>query len=580
MKKALNLNPRFRSIFLPLVLFVSGVNAFFIPSSEDAGSIDAYLRGGIGARHLAMGRTGVSYVSGAETMYWNPASLAGLSAFEGMLSYNMLFADTYEFFAGEIIPTQWWGNFGVGMLRMGVGDVEGWNSQNLSTGKIENETSAYFVSYGNSAYASPLELGATLKIVHHNVAGYADKGFGFDAGARYTFFSRSISVGAVYRNLMGPSITLINCKETYPPSLALGVSANRGYFLLSADAALSSGENIKLSAGTEYSRYAPFFFRAGINETELSSGFGYEFKGWKFNYAYALHSAWDENLGSSHRIDLSRTFSGDLQKFKAGANKDVTRAFKKARRWARKGKLFYAVDAARDTLELDNQHEEAALLIRGMYNDSKSGIDSGKITRFEDVSYSRGLIAYIDNDLPSALNYLKQNLNLVVANNEARDTVDKINAAILKKRREAEAREKFQKIDQYMNDGIYLYSIEEYVSAAEKFTLLLELAPDNADAARYLALCRSAIQELEEKSRPAPAPRPVKKEPPPVEKKKPELKFEVDPEKAEALYNDGLVEYSLGRIKNALHYWEMAIKYDPKNKKIKKAIINAEKKLK
>ena len=580
MKNAPNLKPGLCNYLFPLILLASSINAFFIPSSEDAGSIDAHLRGGIGARHLSMGRTGAAYVSGAEAMYWNPAALAGLSAFEGILSYNMLFADTYEFFIGEIIPTQWWGNFGAGMLRLGVRDVEGWNAQNLSTGKIENETSVYFVSYGNSAYASPLELGATFKLAHHNVAGYTDKGFGFDAGARYTFFSRGFSVGAVYRNLMGPSIKLINHRETYPPSLTLGVAGNRGAFLLSADASLSSGEDIKLSAGAEYRRYAPFFLRAGFNETELSSGFGYEFKEWKFNYAYALHRAWDENLGSSHRIDLSRSFSGDLQKFKAGASKDVTRTFKKARRWARKGKLFYAVDGIRATLELDNQHEEAARLMRRIYNDSRSGLDSGKITKFEDVSYSRGIIAYIDNDLPASLNYLNQHLNLLPANTEARETVDKINAAMLKKRREDEAREKFRKIDEYMNDGIYLYSLEQYAGAAEKFKLILELSQDNADALHYLELCQEAIREMEERSRPAA--RPVRKAPapPPVEKKEAEPQFELDPDKAEALYNDGIVEYSLGRIKNAIHYWEMAIKYDPKNKKIRKAISNAEKKLK
>jgi len=550
----------------------------FFGSSEDAGSIDDYLRYGIGARHLAMGRTGVSGSKGAEAMYWNPAALARLSSFEGIVSYNMLFADTYEFFAGGTIPTQWWGNFGVGMLQLGVQDVEGWNAQNLSTGKIENENSTYFISYGNSAYASPLELGVTLKIAHHNVAGYADQGFGFDAGAIYTFFSSGVSVGAVYRNFLGPSIKLINKEEKFPPSFALGVSGKRGDFFLSADAGLSSGQSLKLTMGTEYRRFAPLFFRCGINATELSTGFGYEFKNWKVNYAYALHRAWEENLGGSHRIDLSRSFSGNLQKFKGGANRETTRAFKKARRWFRKGKLFYTVDAARKTLELNNQHEDAAMLIRRIYDKSRADLDSGEIVQFEKAAYVRGVLAYIDNKLGVTHNQLKQVLNLEPANSEVRDTLDKVNSAISQKRMEADAREKFRKIDQYMNDGIYLYSVEEYSSAAEKFELLLALDPENIDAARYLELCQAAIRSLTDKNKPRPKPKKRKKAP--VKKKKQPLKFEINPEKAENLYTDGLVEYSLGRLKNALHYWKMAIKYDPKNKKIKKAIINAEKKIK
>jgi len=562
------------------LLFSCAAECSFFPSREDAGNIDDYLRFGAGARNLAMGRTGVAAPSGAETVCWNPAGLARMADFEATFMYNALFGGAYEYFAGQIIPTQWWGNFAVAALQLKVPDIQGWDSSNLSTGRIENESSAYFVSYGNSSYASPLELGGSLKIVHHNVAGYSDTGFGFDAGMIYNFSKCPVSVGAVYQNFLGPSIKLIDEKERFPASAKVGASARCGDFILALDAGGASRQSLKIMFGGEYLRLAPVKFRFGMNETEMTFGFGYEMKKVTVNYAYALHSAWDENMGSSHKFDVRFRFSGNLQKFKGGADRETIRAYKSARRLFRRGEYYYTVDALRKTLSLDNQHEDAALLMNKLSKKIDEGITGGRYTKFEDIAYVRGVISYINNDAENALNQLKQFSSVNPYNEEVKQTMKKLEDILRKEQEEKKEKERLSKIEQLLNDGIYLYSMEKYEEAAEKFRAALELDPANEDAKNYLDLCVKAIARLaEEKKLPPPRPSPKREKKAPAPAPPQEKVFERNPEKAESLYNDGLIEYSVGRLKNAINYWKMALKYDPDSKKIKVAIKNAEKKL-
>ena len=562
--------------FLLLFYFTSFANASFFSSGEDAGSIDDYLRSGIGARHLAMGRTGVASPSGSDAVYWNPAGLNRLSAYEAVFMYNKLFAGTNEYFTGAVFPTQWLGNFGVGALQLKVEDVAGWDNQNFSTGGLNNEKSTYFVSYGNSGYDSALELGATLKISYHNVAGYSDTGFGFDAGAIYTFGGLPVSVGAVCRNILGPSIKLKNERERFPSAVTIGAAVEWMNFLSALDAGWTSSQKAKVSFGTEYLRFKPFALRFGINETEITYGFGFRRGRMALNYAFAEHVAWEENLGSSHRVDICWMFSDVVQKFKGGGNKKARKLFRRARKFYRKGQYFFAVDALKETRSYDSQDTEAAELLREISVRLEDAASSGKIKTFEDAAYTRGVLFYLKNDYPSALNQLKQVESLDPSRKEVREIIKKLEEDILREKREKEEREKAALLERLLNDGIYLYSVEEFENAVKKFEEILKIDPENQEAEKYLSLCMEELERLKEPLKPKPKPR-LKKE------KKAEEKKEIialDPAKAEALYNDGLVEYSLGRLKNAVNYWNMALKYDPGSRKIKKAIKNAERKLK
>jgi len=558
--------------------------AFFLCVSErvfgaDAGNIDDYLRSGIGARNLALGRCGTADVSNSFAVYWNPSAIARLDYYEISFYYNQLYEDTSFLAVTGIIPTQWWGNFGWGVLNLTTQNIKGWSTQNLYTGEIENRRSVFFLSYANCPYASPLDMGISLKIANHNLAGYSDTGFGFDAGITYRA-KDNLKLGCVYQNFLGPVIKLDTKKEYFSPTLKIGAKWMPYEFpvFLLCDIFWASRQSPKISFGAEYFKFDPVKLRLGFNETEFSFGFGYEFEKVIFDYAFSLHRAWDINLGSSHRVDVIWKLSSPLVKFKENVDRRVARVFKRARKYFRRKLYLYAIDEIWNTLSVDPQNVDAADLLEEIKRKMEQGLSEGKFETPEDISYARGVLYYSEKNMPSALNELKQVYNIDPARKEVKITLRKIEKELKRLRREKQERERQMKIEELLNDGIYLYSIEDFKGAVEKLRELLKIDPENEEGNKYLKL---ALKEIE-KRKPKPKPRPKPKEKPkpkPKKEKKPEIIYERNPQKAEQLYNDGLVEYSLGRIKSAIRYWQMALKYDPENKKIKKAIKNARKKL-
>jgi len=561
-----------------LAFFLCGFGRVF---GADAGNVDDYLRSGIGARNLALGRCGTADVSNSFAVYWNPAAIANLNYYEISFYYNRLYEDTSFLAMTGIIPTQWWGNFGWGILNLATQNIKGWNTQNLYTGEIENSRSVFLLSYANSPYASPLEMGISLKIANHSLAGYSDTGFGFDAGVTYRA-KDNLKLGCVYQNFLGPVIKLDTKKEPFSPTLKIGtrwMPYELPVFLL-CDVFWASRQNPKFSFGMEYLKFDPLKLRAGFNETEISLGFGYEFEKFIFDYAFSLHRAWEINLGPSHRVDVIWKLSSPLVKFKETVDRRVARVFKRARKYFKKKRYLYAIDEIWNTFSVDPQNVDAADLLQEIRRKMEHGLSDGKFNTPEDISYARGVLCYSEKNLPSALNELKQVYSIDPTRKEVKVTLKKIEKELRRLKREKEEKAKQMKIEELLNDGIYLYSIEDFKGAVEKLQELLKIDPENEEGKKYLKL---ALEEIE-KRKPKPKPKKKKKKKPkpkpkPKKEKKPEIVYERNPQKAQQFYNDGLVEYSLGRIKSAIRYWKMALKYDPGNKKIEKAIRNAERKI-
>jgi hypothetical protein len=73
-----------------------------------------------------------------------------------------------------------------------------------------------------------------------------------------------------------------------------------------------------------------FHIRAGLDETELTSGLGITWRGYSFDYAFAYHDAWSDydNLGISHRFGFTTRFGNkasgappDLSWFRTGESR-------------------------------------------------------------------------------------------------------------------------------------------------------------------------------------------------------------------------------------------------------------------
>jgi hypothetical protein len=181
-----------------------------------------------------------------------------------------------------------------------------------------NETAA-IVSYArmvcpdSSCGIGRVSAGVSVKAVNQNINGISGTGFGSDLGVFWTpSFAERLSVGLNMQNVIAPTIKLLQNTDKYPftATLGLGYRLFNDSLLLAMDTNKTEGRNYKLHIGGEYTLKQTLHIRLGLDETELTTGFGVTWHGYSIDYAFAYHDAWSEyeNLGISHRFGLTARF--------------------------------------------------------------------------------------------------------------------------------------------------------------------------------------------------------------------------------------------------------------------------------
>jgi hypothetical protein len=110
-----------------------------------------------------------------------------------------------------------------------------------------------------------------------------------------------------------PEIKLIQDKDKFPLSITLGANYRpNSKLLLSIDTMKIEGRNQKIRFGTEYLPMKLFALRAGIDETEVTLGFGVNINNIEVGYAFGYHDALSgfSGLGTSHRFGINYSWDG------------------------------------------------------------------------------------------------------------------------------------------------------------------------------------------------------------------------------------------------------------------------------
>ncbi len=170
-----------------------------------------FLEIGVGARALAMGKSVVSSVSGAEAGYWNPAGLANMETnVDASLMHAEYFGSIANFdYAALAVPIDKTSTVGVSLIRFGVDDIPDTSllqdaDGNVDYGRITRFSAAdiaFLVSYARaSERIKGLSYGANMKMIYRSLGRFAKGyGFGFDLGAQYK--SGDWRFGAVARDV-------------------------------------------------------------------------------------------------------------------------------------------------------------------------------------------------------------------------------------------------------------------------------------------------------------------------------------------------------------------------------------------
>jgi hypothetical protein len=267
-----------------------------------------------GVGQLGAGGAGIAVVRGAETLYYNPAGLAGLPG----ISFSSFYASQMGVASYSAFSLALRG-FAVAAELYSSGSIDGYDDQGNPTTELGFSSSAYMFGFGVDPSMFPFlpklplsfSIGGVLKVVSTKIADVAGSGFAFDLAFRTTFPSMSLgpipvsdaAFGLTLSNLFG-SVSYVDAEDNFVMDFAIGLAAKvLGVVSVAADAHLAGG----MSLGITYEPVPTLALRLGIlskGETSFTAGVGLNVAGFLIDYAFVSHS-----VGATHRIGLTLDFS-------------------------------------------------------------------------------------------------------------------------------------------------------------------------------------------------------------------------------------------------------------------------------
>ena len=305
------------------------------------------LSRGPGAEAAALGNSIIPTVSDPAALYWNPAGLAhagGVVMGEHLFLYD---GARYDFL-GLSVPSPI-GTFGLGALQLDRGNIVARNAIDDPGTEVSNNQSDYLLGFARRL-GEHFSAGGTANILNFNLAGHRDMSFGLDLGGQARYPGDDLwalkqtlwSFGAVLKNLMPPSIKLLDEKDTFPRELRGGLSLS---FKTISRASMDSGvirsdrTSVSLSFrkvadepglhpgfGLSYTLERLLVVRLGYDQG-ISGGIGLHTSNGKFAVDYALEN---KPLSMNHRFTVSYRFLKPAASANAPSQREVDEDYAKA----------------------------------------------------------------------------------------------------------------------------------------------------------------------------------------------------------------------------------------------------------
>ncbi|NIR51891.1 hypothetical protein GWO43_25285 [candidate division KSB1 bacterium] len=334
-------------------------------SQGSAGQAGEYLRWGVGAKAMGLGRAFTSIADDASALYWNPAGLSALSTVGGSFmfmhtpleegaSFNylagaiplrLLFANPES--TNPVVNTLQGVKIGLGLLWHSLGEFELYNEQGQRLDDQSQNSIGQSALYVSAAYPlngllkhipangllrylrGELEIGITSKFISQDLFGANGTATSFDLGFSYTHHSGFFNVGMTFRDLNESSISFADniVQDQIPATGIVGVSLEprlgsfRG-LVLAFDYGMikPAGRDRDYMFGLEYdlstvNAELPVRLRLGANSNYESVTFGINFspeqllgEDWVpyFDWTYSDRKSSFDAVGSEFTISLDR----------------------------------------------------------------------------------------------------------------------------------------------------------------------------------------------------------------------------------------------------------------------------------
>lgn len=278
-----------------------------------------------GAQGAALGRAAVAVIQDPTALHWNPAGLAGAG---GAVTGEHLFlydGARYDFI-GLTVPSRL-GTFGMGALQLYRGDITARAAIDDPGSPVSASQADYMAGFAKN-FGDHWAAGGTFNMISSNLAGYKDRGFGADAGARFSSPSDDVwlmgrpvwSAGAVIKNMLAPRLKLDSDPEVLPRELRGGVGVSfDGFSRVSLNAGsirkdramlgvglskVVGDTELRFGLGASYTLQDVLTLRLGLDEG-FALGVGFKTADGRFGVDYALE---DRPLAKNHRFTLTYRF--------------------------------------------------------------------------------------------------------------------------------------------------------------------------------------------------------------------------------------------------------------------------------
>lgn len=297
-----------KNLYFILMFILLLSNLIF--AGNDGGQPGAFIRLGIGANAIGMGKSYTAISEDASSLYWNPgaSSLTEKRQITAMVSQPFSDFDDISYnYLGYIQPVDLGYNagIGIGIIYLNADNITKINNQMQKLGSFSNKEYALIGNYSWEMITG-LSMGLNLKYVHHEIDTVDDSLFAFDIGSKY-LVNDAFKMGIVLENIYSGKKKLDTEKEKLPLTFRIGLGYNIiPEWIVSTDIVYMERSDIDFSLGTEVLFYKKLFLRSGYTDAteEFSLGAGFDINPVKVDYSFTTHS----DLGDSHRFSVNYMF--------------------------------------------------------------------------------------------------------------------------------------------------------------------------------------------------------------------------------------------------------------------------------
>lgn len=440
------------------------------------GGAQGIFTSGVGARALGLGGAYVAYPQDPTAIFWNPAGLDHLQQKSLTLFHTSLPAGAKYNFIGYVHPTINIGTFGIGMLRIGVGDIPERDEYNLQVGTFSFSQTELLFSYSKQIPFS-LSIGLNFKVESQSFSTRdkkSDLGVGVDLGILYkpeftNLLLRNSSLGLCIQNAVSPRLKPGERTDYIPHNIKFGIAK------LMPMGRWGSGINLfldfdkgdiaplKFHLGSEYLYQGKAMLRFGINDGQFAFGAGAVLGIFQLDYSYGRFS--ENEFSPNHRLSLTVSFG----KTKAELIK-----------LAQEKRMREIEEEVVRRAERERQERIATLMAEG-----KQCFESQDYLSAQ-VKFSQ--ILELDRGNRQAQEWLAKT-NEKIRKLQERELAERM--ARIRAERERKEIKKF--VEEHFNKGLKFYEKGDYNRAIAEWKTALTKQPDNELIGDYVKKAKAAL---------------------------------------------------------------------------------------